>query len=221
MLDSMDLSYKPLTLSQYGIVLRRMAEADMEQIRQGRNREFVRNRHVYRNEISKDDQALWYQEMNSPLNYVFVVHYRDQDIGSILVKDFLPDLSTTSCGAFIWNEGYLGTKVPILSILVALDFFFHRVGIACTRSVVLKSNAPSINMNRFFGFAFSDYDEQAYNIFMDRPTYMTNRERLISFACRASKSKETHILRISGSQSNANLPIINSLLISKNFMINA
>ncbi|AFM12269.1 GNAT family N-acetyltransferase [Turneriella parva] len=204
--------YEPLTLTQYGIQLRRMTEADKEMVRVGRNKEFVRNNHVYREIISIEQHETWFREVSSPLHYILIIHYHDRDVGIVIVKDFLPDRMVPRCGAFIWDEDYIGTKVPILSILIALDFFFYNVGISGTESVVLKSNSAAIKMNQFFGFEFTERDSESYNITMDKKTYMANRDRLRAFACRAAKKREEQELKIGGTKSALNLPVINSLL---------
>jgi hypothetical protein len=204
--------YRPLTLTQYGIQLRRMTEDDKEMVRIGRNKDFVRNNHVFRDIISLEAHEAWFSEVNSPLHYILVIHYHERDVGIVIVKDFLPDKMAPRCGAFIWDEDFIGTKVPILSILIALDFFFYTVGISSTESLVLKSNAAAIKMNRFFGFEFHDRDSDSFDITMDKKTYMANRARLKAFACRAAKKKEEQELKIGGSKSSLNMAEINSLL---------
>jgi hypothetical protein len=204
--------YRPLTLTQFGIHLRRMTEADKEMVRAGRNRDFVRNNHIYREIITAEQHEVWFREVTSPLHYILVIHYHGRDVGIVIVKDFVPDRMTTTCGAFIWDEDFIGTKVPIMSILIALDFFYYTIGVTRTESVVLKSNAAAIKMNRFFGFEFAERDSESFDIAMDRETYLANRDRLIAFACRAAKKKEEHELKIGGNKSPLNLPAINALL---------
>lgn len=189
-----------------------MTEADKEMVRVGRNKDFVRNNHVYREIISMEEHEAWFREVCSPLHYILVIHYRDRDVGIVIVKDFLPDRMMPRCGAFIWDEDFIGTKVPILSILIALDFFFYTVGISGTESVVLKSNSAAIKMNQFFGFEFTERDNESFNITMDHKTYMKNRDRLRMFARRAAKKKEEQELKIGGNKSSLNLPAINALL---------
>jgi len=204
--------YRPLTLTQFGIQLRRMTADDKEMVRTGRNKDFVRNNHVYREIISVEQHEVWFREVSSPLHYILVIHYHGRDVGIVIVRDFVPERMTTTCGAFIWDEDYLGSKVPIMSILIALDFFYYTIGVSRTDSVVLKSNAAAIKMNRFFGFEFTERDNESFNITMDRETYLANRNRLIAFACRAAKKKEEQELKIGGNKSPLNLPAINALL---------
>jgi len=203
--------YKPLTLTRFGIELRRMTEAEKEIVRTGRNKDFVRNNHVYRKIISVEQHEAWFHEVSSPLHYILVIHYHERDVGAIIVKDIDPETMNSTVGAFIWDEAFIGSKVPILSILIALDFFYA-IGIARMESIVLKSNTAAIKMNKFFGFEFTERDEESYKIAMDKNTYLRNGSHLIAFACRACKNKEEQELKIGGNKSPLNLPAINSLL---------
>lgn len=202
----------PLTLTRFGIQLRRMTEADKESVRTGRNKDFVRNNHVYREVISVEEHEAWFREVNSPLHYVFVIHYRERDVGAIIVKDINPETMTATNGVFIWDEATLGSKVPILSGLIGLDFFFYTIGLSRMQSVVLKSNTPAIKMNTFYGFELTERDSETLYTTIDNKAYLANRERLIGFACRVCKKKEEQDLKIEGNKSPLNLPIINSLL---------
>jgi len=205
-------SYEPLTLTQFGIQLRRMTEADKEMVRIGRNKDFVRNNHVYRKIISPEEHEVWFSEVSAPFHYILVIHYRGRDVGIVIVKDVVPKKMNTTCGAFIWDEDFLGTKVPIMSILIALDFFFYTIGISSTESLVLKSNTAAIKMNQFFGFEFTERDNESFKITMDNKTYMANRTRLKAFACRAAKNRVEQELVVGGNKSPLNLSEINALL---------
>lgn len=204
--------YRPLTLNRFGIELRRMTEADKETVRLGRNKDFVRFNHVYRNIITLAEQEQWFREMNSRSHYVLIIVYHGRKVGTVIIRDIPDTLEDTTCGTFIWDEDFIGTKVPILSILTALDFFFHDVGVGRTESVVLKSNTPAIKMNTFFGFEFIERDKESFLIVMHRATYLNNRDRLLQFARRAVKDRTEHKLRISGTASPLNLAAINTLL---------
>jgi len=61
--DNLDI-YQPLTLLQFGIELRRMVETAKEIVRLGRNRDFVRENHVYRKIISETKQNNCFDEIN-------------------------------------------------------------------------------------------------------------------------------------------------------------
>lgn len=202
---------EPLTLTRFGIQMRRMTEAEQEIVRTGRNKEFVRNNHVYREVISVQQHEAWCREVASPLHYVLVIRYHERDVGAMIVKDIDPETMNCTCGGFIWDEDFLGSKVPILSLALMLDFFFS-IGINRMNSIVLKSNLPAIKMNTFFGFSFAERDDESFSITMEKSTYLANKDRLIAFAYRACKNKDDQELKIGGKKSLLNLPAINALL---------
>ena len=58
-----------LTLSQYGVTLKRVTEHDIEEIRYWRNQPFIRNTMQFRKHITKKMQQEWFQSINNKYNY--------------------------------------------------------------------------------------------------------------------------------------------------------
>lgn len=90
------MHYQPLSLKRFGIELRRMVESDKEIIREGRNKDFVRANHIYRNIISSEEQDKWFLAMNAKEHYVFLVLYKDERIGVVYLRDIPEDLSRST-----------------------------------------------------------------------------------------------------------------------------
>ncbi|MFO1524899.1 MAG: GNAT family N-acetyltransferase [Turneriella sp.] len=210
--DDNSVSVQPLTLRRFGIELRRMVSADKEAVRIGRNKDFVRNNHVYREIISEEAQDKWFEEMNRKEHYVLIISYKGKSIGVVILKDIPENIESSTCGAFIWDEEYIATKIPILSVLMALDFAYYTCGVKWMESVVLKHNIAAIKMNKFFGFTFHERDQDSFLITMDRASYVQQRERLNWFAKRAVKNPDEHELRIFGSKTPLNHDKLNALL---------
>lgn len=210
------MPYVPLTLERYGIRLRRMIESDKEIVRLGRNKDFVRNNHVYKEIITPEEQDIWFEKMNAPEHYVLIIEHQAAPCGIITCRDFFDRLTNCICGAFIWDENRLSSRVPIIAILMALDFFFHDLGLQRMESLVLKTNDRARKMNKFFGFTFTERDTDTFSISMPAANYFKRRNTLIDFARRATKDRRLWDLRISGSQSSLNLPEINRLLEQSN-----
>jgi len=210
------MAYVPLTLERYGIKLRRMIETDKEIVRLGRNKDFVRNNHVYKEIITPAEQDIWFEKMNAPEHYVLIIEHQDEPCGLITCRDFFNRLTNCVCGAFIWDEHRLSSKVPILAILMALDFFFHDLQLQHMESLVLKTNERACKMNKFFGFTFAEKDADTFSISMPAANYFKRRNTLSDFARRATKNTRLWDLQISGSLSSLNLPEINRLLEQSN-----
>lgn len=205
-------TYQPLTLLQFGIELRRMVESDKEIVRLGRNKDFVRENHVYRKIISEAEQDKWFDEMNRKEHYVFVVIKDEKRIGVVYLRDIPEDRASSTCGLFFWDDDYISTRIPVLAAFLALDFATYYCEVGRIDSIVLKSNTAGIKMYTFFGFDLHDKDADSYLISISRETYLKKRDSLMNFIKRAIKNKAEHELRVLGSQGSLNYDIVNRLL---------
>lgn len=205
-------TYQALTLRRFGIELRRMVESDKEIVRLGRNKDFVRENHVYRKIISEAEQDKWFEEMNRKEHYVFVVVHDGKRIGVVYLRDIPEDLASSTCGLFFWDDDYISTRIPVFAALLALDFASYYCDVKRIDSIVLKNNTAGIKMYTFFGFDLEEKDANSYLISISRDTYLKKRDSLMNFIKRAIKNKAEHELRVFGSQGSLNYDIVNRLL---------
>lgn len=205
-------TYQPLTLLQFGIELRRMVESDKEIVRLGRNKDFVRENHVYRTIISEEEQDKWFVEMNGKEHYVFIIVHQGKRVGVVYLRDIPENLASSTCGLFFWDDDVISTRIPVFAALLALDFATYYCEVQRIDSIVLKSNAAGIKMYSFFGFDLQEKDADSYLITISRDTYLKKRDSLMTFIKRAVKNKAEHELRVMGSQGSLNYDIVNRLL---------
>ncbi|AFM12265.1 GNAT family N-acetyltransferase [Turneriella parva] len=206
--------YEPLTLRQFGIELRRMVENDKEVVRLGRNKDFVRENHVYRKIISEAEQDKWFDEMNRKEHYVFVVIHEEKRIGVVYLRDIPENRASSTCGLFFWDDDYISTRIPVFAALLALDFASYHCEVNRIESIVLKDNTAGIKMYTFFGFDLEEKDGDSFLISISRETYLRKRDSLMNFIKRAIKNKAEHELRVFGSPGSLNYDIVNRLLAS-------
>lgn len=207
-----DETYIPLTLARFGIRLVRMTEEDKEIVRLGRNKDFVRNNHLYRSIITEAEQERWFVEMNSREHYVFIVIYKGKRIGVVYLRDIPEDLSISTCGLFFWEDEYISSRIPVFAAFLALDFAVYFCEVQQIKSIVLKTNEAGLKMYTFFGFELKENDAESYVILISREIYLKRRETLINFILRAVKNTAEHQLRFRGSQCSLNYPVVNQLL---------
>ena len=62
-----------LTLSQYGVTLKRLELNDIEEVRQWRNFNHIQNKMQYKEDISSEMQLIWFNSVNNKLNYYFII----------------------------------------------------------------------------------------------------------------------------------------------------
>ncbi|MFZ9888634.1 MAG: GNAT family N-acetyltransferase [Myxococcota bacterium] len=201
-----------LTLNRYHLRLRRVAERDIEVIRQGRNMEHVRGQHVHQELITEAQQARWFASIQNERNYFFVIERAADRVGLVYVKDFTAAMDTSGCGVFLWDTESLGSRVPLLAVLTVLDFFFGELGGGGTESVVLRSNRAAMRMNEFFGFAFEEGPSpELVRIRMTKERYAQHRQRLLQFARRLIKDRSARDLVVLGAPNPMQFDVINAL----------
>jgi RimJ/RimL family protein N-acetyltransferase len=202
-----------LTLERYHLTLTRVVSGDIELIRQGRNLDHVRLQHLSQGLISKEMQEAWFEQVNNRYSYFFMIQQAGKRVGVVYVRDFTEGMATSTCGVFIWDPGALGGRVPLLAVLIVLDFFFGDLRGGSTESFVLKTNRAAMKMNQFFGFEFEDVpNEDFYRIRMTLERYSSQRQRLLAVAARIIKTPHAQVLRLGGHVSELNFPEINQLL---------
>lgn len=189
-----------------------MVETDKEIVRLGRNKDFVRENHVYQKIITEAEQDKWFDEMNRKEHYVFIIIRQSRKIGVVYLRNVPENLASSSSGIFIWEDEFIATGVPVFAAQLALDFASFYCNVKLIDSVVLKNNTAAIKMYTFFGFTFQERDADSYLIYIDRDTYVSKRDKLINFVKRAVKNKDEHELRISGSICSLNHDVVNALL---------
>lgn len=200
-------------LRQYHLTLQRLQHEDIELVRQGRNLDFVRQNHVYQKPISPEEQEIWFQKINNKQNYFFLIKKNDRKAGIVYLKDGEIADKRGTCGMFIWDRKFLGSRMPILANIIGLDFFFEVLGNSYAESVVLKTNTPAMRMNEFLGFDFEySSDNDTCRIFLTLEKYLGYRPKLVEFAEKLIHEKNEHKLRITGEVSDLNVPSINSIL---------
>lgn len=189
-----------------------MVESDKEIVRMGRNKDFVRENHLYRSIISSEEQDRWFATINTREHYVFVVIYKGEKIGVVYLRDIPVDLSRSTCGLFFWKDEYISSRIPVFASFLALDFASFYCQVQKIESVVLKSNEAGLKMYTFFGFTLNENDADSYLISIDRDKYIERREMLLNFIRRAIKNHEEHTLRIEGTCGPHNYEVVNRLL---------
>lgn len=202
-----------LSLQRFHLLLRRVTAEDLEEIRLGRNADFVRRNHLFREEITPQMQQQWFESIQHQSQYYFVITKRGSRIGLVHISDIAPDLSVANYGLFIWDSAYRSSPVPVLTTLLILDFFFIDIGIEKISGRVLAGNEPIIRICRFFDFALDPVPGKEYLLtWSTRERYLEKRAGLLAFAAKFIHDETELALRVSGVPSGLHLPQVNALL---------
>lgn len=203
-----------LTLSQYGVTLKRIELEDIEEIRQWRNLHYIKNKMQYKEEITPEMQLKWYNSINNKFNYYFIIiNELGKRVGLINSKNVDLKLKKGEGGIFISDVEVWNTSTPAIASIILLNF-----SICCLRSfeksliVILKSNKSAIDYNKKLGYYIVNEDEHIVNMELTKDSYLQSVKGYSKILGKLYPKKDK--LEIKGSVSDINLEEINALLVS-------
>jgi RimJ/RimL family protein N-acetyltransferase len=202
-----------LTLSQYGITLKRVAIEDIEEIRYWRNQPFIRNTMQFRKHITQQMQLEWFHSINNCYNYYFLIQHKNKNIGVINVRDVNLKEMYGEGGIFIWDKSYWNTYVPSFATFILLDFIFNELNISTKSFIrILKTNTKAIAYNKALGYVKVPYQaNKTHQVYvLTREDYNRKTEKLKNAA--RLLTNDPGKMHISGEISPLNIPQINDLL---------
>ena len=141
-----------LVLKEKSVILKTLVFDDIEKIRIWRNSEEINQFFIYREEISKKQQTIWFKKIDKSKNdYYFSIYYKGNLIGLTEIKRIDWELKTGDAGLFI-APVYQNSLNSFDSTLLLLDFAFDKLKLARITGKVLANNKRALRYNRCFGF---------------------------------------------------------------------
>jgi hypothetical protein len=202
-----------LTLSQYGVTLKRLELNDIEEVRQWRNFNHIQNKMQYKEDISSEMQLIWFNSVNNKLNYYFIIiDETGKRVGLINSKDVDLKNKNGEGGIFISDRGVWNTVTPAVASIILLNF-----SICCLQSfdrsliTIIKSNTSAINYNNKLGYSVVDEDDFVVRMELTKESYLHNVKAYSKILDKLYPNDKE--LMVSGSVSVINIEEINDLLI--------
>ena len=162
-----------MTITKYGIKLRRIKEGDIEMIRQWRNDPKIRKHMFFKGTITAEMQQEWFLSINNDQNYYFIIYLDIDPCGLISISSMDFDTKNAFAGLFIYDDKYLGTDVPVRASLSILDVFFSFTNVESIYAKVRDSNLVAHLYNTSLGFKRNKKIElgQGYEYCLKRENY--------------------------------------------------
>ena len=130
-----------MEISNYDVSLELLTEDKIEMVRQWRNDPKIQQYMEYRDEITPEMQAKWFKKLNNGKdNFYFIIKYKGEEIGLIIVKDVDYEKKSSESGVFMYDDKYLNTDISYRAHIVMFDYMFDVVGLQTIYSHMLKSN---------------------------------------------------------------------------------
>jgi len=202
-----------MTIEQYGVKLVRLERDDIELVRHWRNQGEIASFMEYRDIITPEAQAKWFESINNKYNYYFIIVHENKKIGLINSKNYDPEKGFGEGGIFIWDKDHINSFAAVFATLCLLNFVFFTLKL-CTRSRarVLRTNERAIYYNKLIGYKLlpgqENVENQLYELTLD--DYVKNATRLNNAAMALNEGKSE--LKFSGTVSARNLDEMNALL---------
>ena len=202
-----------LILEQYGVRLIRIQELDIELVRSWRNQSNVSNFMEYKNQISTEEQKLWFKSINNKYNYYFIIEFENKKVGLINVKNYDPQLGFGEGGIFISDKDYINSFAAVFATLCLMNFMFIKLNICeISRIRILKNNERAIHYNKLLGYKLlpgqKEIENQLYELHIN--DFKTLGAKLNHAASVLNENNSE--LKYSGDASKENIDAINNLL---------
>lgn len=199
-----------MTLSGFGVVLRRINTDDIEQIRRWRNQDFVRDQMFERELITETQQEAWFQTVNNANNYYFIMEFDQKAFGLIYAKNVDPELMVGEGGIFIGEDHFLTSDAPARASVLLLYFCFNKLGLNNSLIRVKKSNKLALKYNQILGYSIKSIQGEVILLSMNKEEF--ERSVIVS---RLLKTLNKESVKLSGEPSEFNLNKVNALLRTK------
>lgn len=140
------------------VILRPLAEADLERVRQWRNSPEVSKYMYSENYISESDQVRWYTKIKDDTScYYWIIEYDGKALGVASLTDINPTLDSCFWAFYLGDTSLRGCGIGAKTEYRVLSFVFDVLKLNKLRCEVLISNPQVICMHEKFGFRREAY----------------------------------------------------------------
>jgi len=155
-----------LTLTGYGVTLRRLMHDKIEVLRQWRNDPKIQQFMIYREHITPEMQEKWFEKINNDNNFYFIIEYEGREVGMINIKDVDYEKKTGEPGIFIYDEALWNSDVGMRASFCFGDFVWNDLGLEEMYIHVVASNKRALQYNLLLGYKIVPGYEDKENIML-------------------------------------------------------
>lgn len=164
-----------MRVRQYGITYDRLQPEHLELVRYWRNQSHIRAQMQFTGYITPAQQRSWFDSINNPYNYYFLMEWNNKKIGLINCKDTEPNSRIAEGGIFIWDEKVWGTPVPAFASLSMLEAVFEVFKTGDTSLITVKrDNKRALDFNLLLGHEVipETRDDEFVKLILTREKYL-------------------------------------------------
>ena len=169
-----------MIIKGYAVTLSRLTVDDIEQVRQWRNSEKIRQFMEFREEITPEMQEKWFASIDNEFNNYYIIHDGETKIGLIYGAEIDWKKGITGNGGiFISDESYWNTYFPLSATLLLMEISFI-LGMKAAYIKVLRDNEKAIQFNTNIGFELMENQNDKVNqqYILTKKSYDLKTEKL-------------------------------------------
>jgi UDP-4-amino-4,6-dideoxy-N-acetyl-beta-L-altrosamine N-acetyltransferase len=169
-----------MRISKYGVSLIRLTEEDLELVRHWRNADEIKKYMNFQEYITPEMQKKWFDSINNPENFYYIIEYKGDKIGLINDKNINWKEKTAEGGLFIWDKRYVNSVVPIMISFLVLEIAYFLLGWNKTYIKVRKDNLRAIEYNKTLGYQVMSetVDEGFISMMLDKKNFCEKADKL-------------------------------------------
>lgn len=142
-----------LTLTGYGVTLRRLTHKRIEMVRQWRNDPKISQYMLTHDYITPEMQEKWFQKVSqSETAFYFIIEYQGEPVGLIDIRDVDYEKKTGEPGMYIYNDEYLNSDVGLRAGFCFGQFLWGMLKLDSCYIFVLDNNKRAIDFNVLQGY---------------------------------------------------------------------
>lgn len=139
-------------LNKYNILLEPLNIGTIETLRLWRNSASVAKFMEHKKEISKEEQQLWFDNIDQKKEFYYIIKKDQFSIGMIHINKINSESKSAEVGLFIGENNFQGTGIAFGASLNLLDFAFDELNLKEVFAKVNSANKNAIMYNSFLGF---------------------------------------------------------------------
>ncbi len=148
-----------MLITQFGIQLRSIKQTDLELIRSWRNADHVQEAMFYQDEISEEDQEIWFENLGKSDCYL-MIHIDGTPAGICNVKEIKWDARSGEAGVFIGEKQFLNSLKAVAAVIAMMDTFFNQFGFTKLKATARADRPDLVLFNEQLGYQIVSEDEE-------------------------------------------------------------
>ena len=177
---------KSVRLEGYQVVLRPIELGDVEQVRQWRNSQWVKQFMLTDDDISPEQQRAWFEHISRATNQIhFLIEYKQQAIGSCNIKARgqvvdIEQAKHLELGLYIGEQRFMGNIIAFAPTLLMNDYCFEQLNATQLHAVVKDENQAAMRYNEKLGYRIVNAG-QLNELVLTREQYQLQAKPLKAF----------------------------------------